>query len=103
MKKLGYLRAIRMKCLDCAEDREEIKNCPMGSCALYPYRFGRGAVKGVSRLKAIRDKCLWCMNGQRREIKNCQSPGCALFSYRCRHTVLAWQSKGELSQAQGCP
>ena len=44
MKKLydTPIKAIRKKCLDCtAGSRKEIRLCPAGECALYPYRFGR--------------------------------------------------------------
>lgn len=36
------VKAIRAKCLDCSCDSiEEVKNCPITSCALYPFRFGK--------------------------------------------------------------
>ena len=88
MRKLGFLKAIRGKCLDCAEDKTAIRECPMNDCTIYPYRMGKGAVKGVSRLKAIRNKCLWCMNGVKKEIRFCQSPDCALFLHRHKNNDL---------------
>jgi len=35
------LKAIRLKCLDCAsESSAEIRRCHIESCALWPFRFG---------------------------------------------------------------
>ena len=35
------LKAIRAKCLDCATDATEVRLCPVESCALWPFRFGK--------------------------------------------------------------
>jgi len=36
------LKAIREKCLDCScHQPREVKECPVTSCALWPYRMGR--------------------------------------------------------------
>jgi len=35
------LKAIRIKCLDCAQSSHEVKLCPYTGCALYPFRFGK--------------------------------------------------------------
>lgn len=41
-KKLTPLKAIREKCLDCSGDQsKEVRNCPIESCTLWPYRFGK--------------------------------------------------------------
>ena len=35
------VNAIRKKCIDCCNDQyEEIRNCTVINCALYPYRMG---------------------------------------------------------------
>jgi hypothetical protein len=58
------LRAIRRKCLDCCcGSSQEVSLCPVHSCSLHPYRFGKrpGAVKRkatpaqIERLKKARD------------------------------------------------
>ena len=58
------LRAIRRKCLDCCcGSSQEVGLCPVHSCALHPYRFGRrpGTVKReatpaqIERLKKARE------------------------------------------------
>jgi hypothetical protein len=37
------LKAIKEKCLDCCcGQANEVKQCPIHDCSLYPYRFGRG-------------------------------------------------------------
>ena len=36
------LRAIRRKCLDCCcESPQEVRECTVKTCTLYPYRMGR--------------------------------------------------------------
>lgn len=36
------MKAIRMKCLDCCCDQvQEIRECRITTCALWPYRMGR--------------------------------------------------------------
>lgn len=36
------LKAIKLKCLDCSANQpEEVKECPVSSCSLYQYRFGK--------------------------------------------------------------
>ena len=36
------IKAIRKKCLDCTNGQyEEIRNCSVKKCALYPYRMGK--------------------------------------------------------------
>ena len=39
----------------------------------------------ISRAKAIREKCIDCMCGQRHEVKLCPASDCALFPYRLGH------------------
>lgn len=42
-QKLSPLKAIRAKCLDCSCDSyQEVGNCPVTTCAIWPYRFGKG-------------------------------------------------------------
>lgn len=36
------MQAIRKKCLDCScGSFQEVKLCPIRTCPLYPYRFGK--------------------------------------------------------------
>lgn len=36
------VKAIRAKCLDCScGQNEEVKHCPVESCPLFPFRFGK--------------------------------------------------------------
>ena len=38
----NVLRAIKLKCLDCSTyNINEIKECPVKKCPLYPFRLGR--------------------------------------------------------------
>ncbi len=42
MDMLTPMKAIRAKCLDCsAGSANEVKLCPVTSCPLFPYRFGK--------------------------------------------------------------
>ena len=42
------IKAIRKKCLDCTCGQvKEIRLCPVVSCALWPYRFGRRPDKAI--------------------------------------------------------
>ena len=48
IKALYPLKAMRAKCLDCmAGSSNEVRNCPIEECALYPYRFGKRLDKAV--------------------------------------------------------
>ncbi len=39
---LTPLKAIRAKCVDCScGNMAEVKRCPLESCPLHPYRFGK--------------------------------------------------------------
>lgn len=36
------IKAIRAKCLECScENVNEVRECPITDCALYPFRFGK--------------------------------------------------------------
>lgn len=38
----NVLRAIKLKCLDCSTyNINEIKECPVKECSLYPFRLGK--------------------------------------------------------------
>ena len=38
----NVLRAIKLKCLDCSTyNINEIKECPVNKCPLYPFRLGK--------------------------------------------------------------
>ncbi len=40
--KTGILQAIRQKCLDCScLQPAEVRECPVSTCGLWPYRLGR--------------------------------------------------------------
>lgn len=49
IKRLTPLSAIRQKCLECScWSAYEVRNCHIGDCALWPYRFGRNpSRKGI--------------------------------------------------------
>lgn len=39
--KLTPMKRIRLKCLDCACSRKEVRLCPATDCVLWPVRFGK--------------------------------------------------------------
>jgi hypothetical protein len=83
LKQSTPLKAIRSRCLDCAETRTEIRECPFDGkedeyCPLHPYRMGKGRPK----LKEIRAYCLWCCAGSKHEVRLCPVADCPLWGYR---------------------
>ena len=64
------VKAIKMKCLDCSGDSlDEVRQCPITSCALYPFRMGKNPYRNTeispeqkairsTRMKALRQKQL---------------------------------------------
>ena len=62
-------KAIKQKCFECScKNKAEVRSCPVESCPLYPFRFGKNPyrkrkdmtdeqrVKAAERLKACREK-----------------------------------------------
>lgn len=48
---LTPIKAIRAKCLDCMCDQvAEVKNCPIETCPLYPFRMGHNPNIGKREL-----------------------------------------------------
>lgn len=35
------IKAIRAKCIECCENANEVRFCPVQDCPLYPFRFGK--------------------------------------------------------------
>ena len=88
--KLTPMQAVRKTCLYCAGTSQGVRECdgqledwggkPM-TCPLHPLRFGR-RVKGISPVKAIRRRCLWCSYRQLKVIEDCPEPECLSYPYR---------------------
>jgi hypothetical protein len=59
MSYLTPIQAIRAKCLECSNDQPgEVSGCPIGDCALYPFRMGSnprrkgiGAIHNIEKRK----------------------------------------------------
>lgn len=46
--------AIRQKCMDCEESKQNIKNCEFNDCPCYPYRIGKNPNRqGIGGAKAL--------------------------------------------------
>jgi hypothetical protein len=51
------VKAIRKKCLDCCNGQyNEIRNCTVINCALYPYRMGRRPDTAIDTIKDYYDE-----------------------------------------------
>ncbi|HBF36030.1 MAG TPA: hypothetical protein DDW50_01775 [Firmicutes bacterium] len=52
------LKAIRSKCLDCSGGQiDEVRECTIQNCTLYPYRMGRNPFsnrKGPGNIEALK-------------------------------------------------
>lgn len=45
------VKAIREKCLDCCMNQvEEVKQCPIEDCPLFPFRFGKNPFRSKREL-----------------------------------------------------
>ena len=49
-KTITPLRAIRLNCLDCVKTSHEVALCPIESCPLYPFRFGKNPYRTQRQL-----------------------------------------------------
>ena len=78
-------RAIKCYCLECVGfSHEEMKNCSMPECPLFPYRFGKlpNGNSSQDRLKAIRSHCLECCGDDQDYILKCPSELCPIHPFR---------------------
>jgi hypothetical protein len=54
----AILKAIRGKCLDCtAQQIDEVRNCNIEQCPIYPYRMGKNPFsnrKGTGNIEALK-------------------------------------------------
>ena len=49
------IKAIRAKCLECScENVNEVRECPITDCALYPFRFGKNPYRTKRELSEER-------------------------------------------------
>lgn len=96
---LGPGDAIHLRCLDCVGGTEggstRVDGCECGAngsqpaCPLWPFRLGyRKRQSSSSRVKAIRNFCLSCMNetpneeGRQHFIRECGDRTCPLLQFR---------------------
>jgi len=86
-KRLTPLKAIRKYCLWCClENNTEVKQCPVTSCAIHPYRFGhRNQDAAKTPCKAIKAKCTDCSGFDAKERNNCKFSDCRLYEFRNGH------------------
>ena len=76
-------KQIRLYCRGCCLNfNPAITDCPAEDCALWPFRTG-GTILGISKMKAIRTKCIDCL--QHPHPKTCKMKSCELYEYREGH------------------
>ena len=51
VKNPSQLKAIREKCIDCSGTSNEVRDCHLVKCPLWPYRFGCSPSTAQSRYK----------------------------------------------------
>lgn len=50
-KELSPLKAIRLNCLECSGGlSEEVRQCPITTCPVYPFRFGKDPSRNPMKL-----------------------------------------------------
>jgi hypothetical protein len=96
------LQALRAHCVECCNGSfAEVRACPNRTCALWPFRHGRGptptereavagqpvhplerTLAGTSALKAVKRRCLDCSGNDQSEVRSCSHTGCSLHSFR---------------------
>lgn len=87
-KEITPLKAVRLNCLACCDNRNDVKYCAASKCPLHPLRMGKGSKgKKISVLKAIRKCCIECCDENRKAILWCPCDGihataCPLWPYR---------------------
>ena len=82
------VKAIKLKCLECSEDRKDLKECNFTECSLWVFRLGNRMKSkneemnvNYSRSKAIKKYCIWCMNGQTKTVKSCIAKECHFHDF----------------------
>ena len=77
--------SVAQYCLRCSgDDFQDVKNCDLKTCRLYPYR--RGDAQDGNRIKhAIFSFCLSCRDFRTNEVINCIFRECPLYEFRHRH------------------
>lgn len=89
--RLTRIQAIRAKCLECSNDsRKEIRECPIQTCPLYPFRMGKRPSRAEAKFtasKAIRKECLECYCGNKVGVRECKRGDCTLWIYRMGYEV----------------
>lgn len=54
-KPLTPVKAIRLKCIECARSKKNVRECPLTDCPLYIYRMGTNPNrKGIGNHKSRR-------------------------------------------------
>ena len=58
VKAPSMAKAIRQKCLDCADSSNGVRDCHICKCPLWPYRYGRNPSAAIGYLAKYYDVCL---------------------------------------------
>jgi hypothetical protein len=75
-------KVITDHCLECVGwPRGKVSKCSNNTCSLYPQRTGKGKFDVTQREKAIRERCLGCLEDLR-EVRRCPYEECDLWPFR---------------------
>lgn len=76
------LKSVRKYCITdcCCDNVEEVKECIIKSCPLYPFRNNKKEIKG-SVIKKIRLNCIECSD-KMMLVSSCPFKDCNLWPYR---------------------
>ncbi len=77
------------KCLNCSESANEVLDCTISDCPLYPIRLNQAKVYDKDDILHFKKKCLECCGGQMEEVKQCPVAGCPLHRFRDQY----WENK----------
>lgn len=55
VKSPSLAKAIKAKCLDCAENTNGVRDCHICKCPLWEYRFGKNPTTAINYLKKYYD------------------------------------------------
>ena len=82
-------KAIRARCLECAETQRQVRECESADCPLWLWRLGKNPAWGKKKptghhgvRKTVRLYCLWCCKQQARDARECPATDCSLWLYR---------------------
>ncbi len=78
---------LRGYCVECIGERHVSACDGDGICALWSFREGGTGHAEPMLLRALRDQCLYCANGQGDTVRDCPEASCALWPWRSGEAI----------------